>query len=77
MSTTEKPGHGCPVAAAAALRKEMSKPALWATSTLPRAKSRNEGNAVSMRGAPATVRFEIPVSTVMKAGIAMVGRTRV
>ncbi len=55
----------------------MSKPALWATRTLPRANSRNAGSTVSIRGAWATMLSEMPVSTWMNAGIEDPGLTRV
>ena len=77
VSSTAKPGQGVPVRAAAALRKPMSKPALWATSTLPAANSRKAGSAVSMRGASRTMPSVMPVSTEMKAGIGSPGLTRV
>ena len=55
----------------------MSKPALWATSTAPRANSRNAGSADSMRGASATIAVVMPVSDWMNGGIGRCGLTRV
>ena len=77
VSRTSNPGHGVPVRRAADLRKLMSKPALWATRTLPAANSRNAGKADSMRGASSTMASVMPVSTEMKAGIGSAGLTRV
>ena len=77
VSRTVKPGHGLSVSDAADLRKPMSKPALWATRTLPAANSRNAGKALSMRGASATMPSVMPVRTEMKAGMGSAGLTRV
>ena len=52
VSSTGKPGHSCSVRRAAALRKEMSKPALCATSTEPAANSRNAGQRRLDAGSP-------------------------
>ena len=41
----------------------MSKGALWATSTLPRANSKKAGSTASMAGAVATIASVMPVST--------------
>ena len=55
----------------------MSNGALWATSTAPRANSRNAGSTASIRGAAATIDVVMPVSTVMNGGISLPGLTSV
>jgi hypothetical protein len=54
-----------PVWVHAALRKTMSKGALCATSTAPRANSRNAGSTAPIRGALTTIAVVMPVSTLM------------
>jgi hypothetical protein len=54
-----------PFSAQAALRKPRSNGALWATSTAPRANSRNPGSTAPIRGAAATIIVVMPVSTLM------------
>ena len=64
--------------AAAALRKPMSKGALCATSTAPRANSRNAGQDLARSAAaPRTIDVVMPVSVAMKAGTGTPGSTRV
>ena len=65
MSTEAAGGQAMPVSAQAALRKPRSNGALWATSTAPRANSRNAGSTVPMRGAAATIIEVMPVRTLM------------
>ena len=65
VSTEAAGGQRMPVCAHAALRKPRSKGALCATSTAPRANSRNAGSTVPMRGAAATIDVVMPVSTLM------------
>src|SRR6478609_5095275 len=77
VSTTGKPGHACPVSAAAALRNPTSNGALCATSTDPRANSRNEGSTSAIFGAPITIAVVIPVSTWICAGTGPPGSTSV
>ncbi len=77
VSSTALPGHASSQRAAAALRKEMSKPALWATSTAPRLNSRNAGSTCSIRGADTTMASVMPVSAAMNGGIEWPGLTRV
>ena len=55
----------------------MSKGALWATRTDPRANSRKAGSAVWIRGAVRTIESVMPVSTAMNAGIGAPGLTSV
>ena len=69
VSTTRSGGHGCPAGAQAALRKPTSNGALWATSTVSRAKSRNAGSTAPIGGAAATMRSVMPVSTVINGGM--------
>ncbi len=63
VSTTVAAGQAVPASAQAAFRKPMSNGALCATSTAPRANSRNAGSTAAMRGAVATIVEVIPVST--------------
>ena len=51
----------------------MSNGALCATSTAPRANSRNAGSTPSIGGAVLTIRVVMPVSVWMKAGTGMPG----
>lgn len=55
----------------------MSKGALWATRTLPRANSRKAGSTADTGGAWATIGSVMPVRTEMKGGIGQPGFTRV
>ena len=55
----------------------MSNGALWATSTLPRANSRNDGSTALIGGAPATIRSVMPVRTLTNGLIGDVGATSV
>ena len=55
----------------------MSKPALWATSTAPRANSRNIGNTASIVGALRTIAVVMPVSSTICGGMSRPGSTRV
>ena len=55
----------------------MSKPALWATSTAPRANSRNVGSTESMVGALHTIAVVMPVSATICGGMLRPGSTRV
>ena len=77
VSTTSKAGHGRPWAAAKWRRNPMSKGALCATRTQPRANSRKAGRTESIAGDAATMEFVMPVSTAMKGGISVCGLTRV
>ncbi len=54
----------------------MSKGALCAVSTQPRAKARNPGSIAPIGGAWLTIASVIPVSAVMSAGIGCPGLTR-
>lgn len=65
VSTEAAGGQAKPFAAQAALRNPMSNGALCATSTAPRANSRNAGRTASIRGAARTIAVVIPVSTLM------------
>ena len=65
VSTEAVAGHAMPFSAQAALRKPRSKGALCATSTAPRANSRNPGSTAPIRGAAATIIEVMPVSTLM------------
>ena len=65
VSTEAAGGQPIPFSAHAALRKPMSNGALWATSTAPRANSRNPGSTAPIRGAAATIIDVIPVRTLM------------
>ena len=58
-------------------RKPISKPALCATSGYcpSPAHARNSGTALSRSGASATVSSEMPVSSVISAGIGLCGLT--
>src|SRR5690606_33062594 len=53
----------------------MSNGALWATSTVPRANSRNPGSTSSTPGAVETIAVVIPVSRATKAGTGRPGFT--
>ena len=55
----------------------MSKPALWATSTAPRANSRNIGSTASMVGASETIADVMPVSCTICGGMSRPGSTSV
>ncbi len=77
VSSTSNRGQGRPCFAAKCLRNPTSKGALWATSTVPAANSRNAGRADSIGGASQTMLLVMPVSTAMKAGISVRGLTRV
>ena len=55
----------------------MSKPALWATSTAPRANSRNIGSTTSIFGASHTIAEVMPVSCTICGGISRPGSTSV
>ncbi len=77
VSTTANAGHGIACRAQAALRKPTSNGALCATSTAPRANSRNAGSTTSIGGDPATMKSVMPVSTLTNGLIAMPGFTRV
>ena len=55
----------------------MSKPALWATSTAPRANSRNAGSTVSIFGALHTMAEVMPVSATICGGMLRPGSTSV
>ena len=76
VSRTVGPGQGVLVAAAAALRKEMSKRALWATRTASPANSRKLGSTDSIRGAEATMALVMPVKALMTGGMGTRGLTR-
>ncbi len=65
VSSTSKRGHGRPCRAAKCWRNPTSNGALWATSTHPRANSRNWGSTCSIGGATATIASVMPVSTAM------------
>ena len=77
VSRTSKSGHGMSCRRGEVARKPTSKRALWATSTEPRANSRNDGSAELIGGASATMLLVMPVRTAMKAGIDVCGLTRV
>jgi hypothetical protein len=77
VSTEATAGQSTPEDSHAARRKPRSNGALWATSTAPRANSRNAGSTASMRGAVATIIEVMPVSTLMYGGIAWPGSTSV
>ena len=77
VSTTGKRGQSRSARAQAALRNEMSNPALWATSTDPAANSRKATRAGSTRGASRTIASVMPVRTEMNAGIGSPGLTNV
>ena len=55
----------------------MSKPALWATSTAPRANSRNAGSTASIFGALRTMAEVMPVSSTICGGMLRPGSTSV
>ena len=55
----------------------MSNPALWATSTAPRANSRNAGSTVSIFGASRTMAEVMPVSSTICGGMLRPGSTSV
>jgi hypothetical protein len=77
VSTTRSGGHGRSSRAQAALRKPTSNGALWATSTVSSAKSRNAGSTAPIGGAEATMRSVMPVSTVISGGMPRSGSTSV
>ena len=55
----------------------MSNRALWATSTAPRANSKNIGSTASMVGASHTIAVVMPVSCTICGGMLRCGSTRV
>lgn len=55
----------------------MSKAALWATSTAPRANSQNDGSASAAVGARATIASVMPVSALISGGMPVPGWTSV
>ncbi len=55
----------------------MSKPALWATSTVPRANSKKLGSTWAIRGWVATIALVMPVRTAITAGMWPPGLTSV
>ena len=55
----------------------MSNPALWATSTAPRANSRNAGSTASIVGASHTIAVVMPVSATICGGMLRPGSTSV
>ena len=55
----------------------MSNPALWATSTAPRANSRNAGSTASIVGALHTMAEVMPVSATICGGMLRPGSTSV
>lgn len=61
---------------AAARRNPTSKPALWATSTAPRANSRNAGSTESIVGASHTMAVVMPVNDTIWGGMLRPGSTR-
>ncbi len=77
VSSTSNRGQARPCSRLKCWRKPTSNGALWATSTVPAANSRNAGSADSIDGASLTMALVMPVRTAMNGGISARGLTRV